>query len=130
MTQEAFLLQIAPAQVAYLFGRATKLGVSGSEYVGRLVAADEAQNAPVVPAPVAPDTPDPARDFVKESVQRAKARNTGDEFQLRALYDRIEWAKIPRRNRLGRDFRTAVEQAGVARMVRKSDMNIAIYERL
>jgi len=92
--------------------------VSASEYVARLVADDEArQNAP---APVAPAAPSgPARDYVAESMQRAMARNTGDEFQLRALYDRLEWRQIARRNRLGRDFRTAVEKAGVARHDRK-----------
>jgi hypothetical protein len=63
-------------------------------------------------------------------MQRAMARNTGDEFQLRALYDRLEWRQIARRNRLGRDFRMAVEKAGVARMIGKSDMNVAIYKRL
>jgi Domain of unknown function (DUF1413) len=65
------------------------------------------------------------------ALDRAKAKNAGDEFTLEELFSDEEWSRIPSRRVFGRQFRQAIESTmpPVARHDRKTATNKAVYQR-
>lgn len=80
------------------------------------------------------ETPTPMNDQValETALERARAREVGNEFTLEDLFSDEEWDQIPARRVFGRVFRQAIEGTDpqVARHERKTPANKAVYRRL
>ena len=64
------------------------------------------------------------------ALQRATALAAGKDFHLQDLFSEPEWASVASPRWVGRKFRPAVETAGLAKHIDKTDTNKAIYRRL
>jgi hypothetical protein len=82
--------------------------------------------------PIEPKTPLILDSIINQAIQNAEKKVSGDEFHINDVCSDQVWEQLSsgERKRLGRLFRKEVESKKIAKFLRRTTGNKAIYERL
>lgn len=82
--------------------------------------------------PIEPKTPLILDSIINQAIQNAGKKISGDEFHINDVCSDQVWEQLSsgERKRLGKLFRKEVESKKIAKFLRRTTGNKAIYERL
>ena len=82
--------------------------------------------------PIEPKTPLILDSIINQAIQNAGEKVSGDEFHINDVCSDQVWEQLSsgERKRLGRLFRKEIESKKIAKFLRRTTGNKAIYERL
>ena len=82
--------------------------------------------------PIEPKTPLILDSIINQAIQNAEKKVSGDEFHINDVCSDQVWEQLSsgERKRLGRLFRKEIESKKIAKFLRRTTGNKAIYERL
>jgi hypothetical protein len=111
------------------------LGEKTLAHLCRRAAAEDVSLESIIKTVLEDDAQTPAlfgtQTALELALERAAAKNQGEEFSLEDLFSEDEWPRIPSPRAFGKRFRTLVESRDpkLARHVRKTVTNKAVYQR-
>ena len=105
--------------------QATELNINLNTHIENVVNSTMLQ-------PIEPKTPLILDSIINQAIQNAGEKVSGDEFHINDVCSDQVWEQLSsgERKRLGRLFRKEIESKKIAKFLRRTTGNKAIYERL
>ena len=119
------MIELDERVLAGILIQATELNINLNKYIESIL------NSTML-KPIEPKTLLDLDLLVNQAIQNAEKKVSGDEFHINDVCSDQIWGQLSsgERKRLGRLFRKEVESKKIAKFLRRTSTNKAIYERL
>jgi hypothetical protein len=119
------MIELDERVLAGILIQATELNINLNKYIESIL------NSTML-KPIEPKTPLILDSIINQAIQNAGEKVSGDEFHINDVCSDQVWEQLSsgERKRLGRLFRKEIESKKIAKFLRRTTGNKAIYERL